>query len=173
MVLNPFRDSSWSDTLDFQADIPWQIRAARRRDVPALAELERITFRKPWTAAQLDEEFLHPERSFFLVAVGHQDGKEYLLGYISWWQILDQADILNVSVHPSWRRKGIAKGLLKTALAEMEEHGIRLVTLEVAKKKTEAQALYLNSGFIFVGEIKGYYPEYADDALLMNKSFEG
>ncbi len=172
MVLNPFLDSSWSDTLEYHANISWQIRKAVRRDVPALAELERITFRKPWSAKQLDEEFDHPERSFFLLASASRAHKEYILAYISWWQILDQADILNVSVHPGWRRKGIARALLNQALSEMEKDDIRLVTLEVAKKKKEAQGLYLSCGFSFVGEIKGYYPEYADDALLMSKSLQ-
>lgn len=168
MVLNPFNESNWSDKLDFDPDLKWYLRPARLQDVPALAELERITFRKPWTHSQLEEEFKHPERSFALLAVAHKDKHEYLLGYISWWQILGEADILNVSVHPAWRRRGIAKSLLDSALSQMREQGIASVTLEVAKRKTAARALYMNCGFRYVGEIKGYYPEYDDDALIMN-----
>lgn len=169
MVANPFLDEHWATSLAYSADYEIRVRIGKRADVPALAELERLTFRKPWTAKQLDDQIKEDWKSTYLLAVTALEGQEYLLAYISWWQILDQADILNLSVHPLWRRRGIAKALLARALEAMEATGIKKVTLEVAKKKTAAQALYLQNGFYFAGEIKNYYPEYDDDALIMNK----
>lgn len=172
MVANPFLDESWNDSLAYSPEHVVRLRIGERRDVPALAELERLTFRKPWSEKQLDDQIKDSWKSTYLLAVTTVEGKEYLLGYISWWQVLDQADILNVSVHPTWRRHGIARGLLSRSLIAMEENGVKRVTLEVAKKKTAAQALYLEAGFYFAGEIKNYYPEYDDNALLMSKDFE-
>ncbi len=172
MVVNPFLDENWADSLAYSPDYEVRLRLGKVQDVPALAELERLTFRKPWTPKQLEDQIKDDWKSTYLLAVTEVDGREYLLAYLSWWQILDEADILNVSVHPAWRRHGIARGLLNRALTAMKENGVKRVTLEVAKKKTAAQALYLGAGFYFAGEIKGYYPEYNDDALVMNKLFE-
>ncbi len=171
MVMNPYLDEYYDKDLKEPSEHEYIIRDAKRSDIPALARLEELCFRRPWTEAQLDSEMKKTNLSSFILAeIIHQE-ERYLLAYMSWWQIIDEAQILNVSVHPSWRRQGIARVLVQTAMTRMEENGVREVTLEVAKHKRGAQLLYEEAGFTVVGMIKDYYPEYADDALIMKRSF--
>ncbi len=145
----------------------YHIRRASAIDLDRLVDLEQKTFAVPWTRAQIASEISEPERSYYLIAALSSAEDAPLLGSISWRQVLDEADILNVAVDPSVQRQGIGRALLSAALSYMAERGVEKVTLEVAKKKTGAKALYLLAGFAVRGEIKDYYPEEDDDAWLM------
>ena len=57
----------------------------------------------------------------------------------------------NVAVHPEWQGRGIASGLMKTALETISAHGGRWVGLEVRADNYVAGRLYENFGFREVG----------------------
>lgn len=62
--------------------------------------------------------------------------------------------IANVAVHPDFRRRGIARGLLHEALDHIIGQGGRTVMLQVESDNDPAITLYLTSGFHIVGTIK-------------------
>lgn len=148
----------------------WELRTGLPEDVQALAELERICFRKPWSEDQIAGELAYPDRSFFLLATAIQDDIEILLGSISWRQVLDQVDIMNLAVRPQSRDLGIASSLLERAFQIMGRHGALFVTLEVASKNRAAIHLYQKNDFKAVGYVENYYPESDDDAILMSRT---
>jgi GNAT superfamily N-acetyltransferase len=53
----------------------------------------------------------------------------------------------NVCVHPDYRRRGIARVLMETALRDIRRHGGRWVGLEVRADNVEARRLYERMGF--------------------------
>jgi ribosomal protein S18 acetylase RimI-like enzyme len=55
--------------------------------------------------------------------------------------------IANVSVHPDYRRQGIAHALTEASLAFASERRVRSVWLQVDEGNDEAQRLYSNYGF--------------------------
>ena len=57
----------------------------------------------------------------------------------------------NVAVHPDWQGRGIASGLMKTALEAISARGGRWVGLEVRADNYVAGRLYENLGFREVG----------------------
>ncbi|GAB0115028.1 N-acetyltransferase GCN5 [Acidisoma sp. C75] len=79
---------------------------------------------------------------------------------------LDEAEILTLGVHPRARRKGIAGGLLRAAMAEAAQLGARSLFLEVAVGNVAARALYARAGFTEVGRRRAYYANGADALLL-------
>lgn len=87
-------------------------------------------------------------------------------GFCSWRQSApDEAEILNLAVDPSWRRRGVASALL-TAVAE-RAHGV--IFLEVAEPNAAAIALYRKHGWVEAGFRTGYYDHGTVNAVVMKK----
>ena len=57
-------------------------------------------------------------------------------------QVLDEADITNVAVLPSHRKKGIAGKLLKQLLEEAKKQNLHSIYLEVRASNIAAVTLY-------------------------------
>lgn len=78
----------------------------------------------------------------------------------------DLVEIDLVAVDPAHRRRGIARGLLESLMAEERAKGIETFRLELAERNDAARALYTGVGFVVVGRRPRYYPD-GDDALLL------
>lgn len=121
----------------------------------------------PWRLDQFADD-LRGERSLYFVA--ELPEVKQLAGFISCHQILDEVEITNLAVHPSWSRQGIAKALLATLFAEVASgEQLTKVFLEVRVSNEKAQRLYLGRGFKEISRRKHYYENPAEDALIMCK----
>jgi ribosomal-protein-alanine N-acetyltransferase len=81
--------------------------------------------------------------------------------------MVDDAHVTTISVHPEWRRRGIARQLM-LGLAEVAANvGARRMTLEVRPSNAAALALYGDLGFEVAGRRPGYYSDDGEDALVM------
>ena len=70
-----------------------------------------------------------------------------ILGYVLWWYVADEVHIVNLAVHPSVRRRGIARRLLFEVFARGLSRNMTIATLEVRTHNTAAIALYESLGF--------------------------
>ena len=135
--------------------------------VPQVAQLEKICFSDPWSEMSIAHE-LESLWSYWLVAV---DG-DTVAGYIGSQSSIDEADIMNVAVHPDYRRQGIAENLINTLVAELKKRGCHALLLEVRVSNTPAITLYEKLGFEQVGCRKNYYRNPKEDALILRKEWE-
>ena len=135
--------------------------------VPQVAQLEKICFSDPWSEMSIAHE-LESLWSYWLVAV---DG-DTVAGYIGSQSSIDEADIMNVAVHPDYRRQGIAENLINTLVAELKKRGCHALLLEVRASNTPAITLYEKLGFAQVGCRKNYYRNPKEDALILRKEWE-
>lgn len=94
--------------------------------------------------------------------------EQYVLGFVGFWILSDEAHITSISVRKSHFRRGIGEILLISAIELAAKMKARMVTLEVRVSNKEAQSLYLKYGFKRVGLRKGYYTDNKEDALLMS-----
>ncbi len=138
----------------------------RAEHVSAVAELEKICFSAPWSENSIMAE-LGSIWSYWLVAL---DGDK-LVGYIGSQTSFDEADVMNVAVHPDCRRRGIAEKLIHTLVAELTSRGVRALTLEVRASNDPAINLYEKLGFQQVGRRKNYYHNPKEDALILRKEW--
>jgi [ribosomal protein S18]-alanine N-acetyltransferase len=148
-----------------QAKARLTLRRMEPADVPAVVEIERASFPRPWGPQQFLKE-LQNEWSTLLLAL---DGDE-LCGFVLYWVVHDELHILNVACAPARRRQGIARTLLEEVEARARKASIALLTLEVRRSNTAAQALYEGLGYQKAGVRKKYYQEEGEDALVMNKA---
>ena len=71
------------------------------------------------------------------------------------------AEILNVIVHPKYRRLGKARYLIDKFEKEAKEEGSSKCFLEVAESNSRANKLYQSLNYLSVGKRKNYY-EFVD-----------
>lgn len=139
------------------------IRRMKVEDVPAAHEIDRLSFTLPWPERSLRFEVTDNPASRCWVA--DADGK--LVGLLILWKIVDEAHIATVATHPDFRRQGIAKRLLVTALDSAHGEGVQSALLEVRAGNMAAQAMYQKLGFEMVGRRERYYKDNFEDAILM------
>ena len=132
--------------------------------VSAVAQLEALCFRDPWSERSIASELTN-KLSCWLVAV--ENG--VVAGYIGSQTVLDESDMMNVAVHPDFRRRGIAEALVTALCDALKEKGSVSLTLEVRASNDPAQALYEKLDFEQVGRRPNYYRNPKEDALILRK----
>ena len=137
----------------------------REDHVSAIAELEALCFSDPWSEKSIAYE-LHNPLSLWLVA--EMDGR--VAGYIGSQTVPPESDVMNVAVHPDFRRQGIAEDLVNGLWAQLVQAGNTSLTLEVRASNAPAIALYEKLGFVQVGRRPNYYRNPREDALILRKS---
>lgn len=138
-----------------------RIRPMTAADLDALAELERVTFARPWSYDALAEELQNPLAVFF---VAEDAAAGDVLGYLGMHHILDEGAIDNLAVSPVRRRRGVGSALMRRAVGYAEEHRLRRLTLEVRVSNEPALALYRRFGFELDGVRPGFYDSPKEDA---------
>lgn len=68
-----------------------------------------------------------------------------------------EGEIVRMSVHRDYRRRGIARQLLAELVHFASEKGVRRMVVETSAKWTEAQNLYEASGFTFTHSASGTF----------------
>jgi ribosomal-protein-alanine N-acetyltransferase len=147
----------------------WLARATNE-DSTALAQLEAACHIHPWTEAQLREEVAYGSPNAVLVlrgAPGPGEGWRGIRAYSVHRVVVDEMHILNVAVAPEWRRRGLARWLLRFAMAHAVRGGARRAFLEVRRSNREALRLYEGLGFSRLAVRPGYYREPREDALVL------
>jgi ribosomal-protein-alanine N-acetyltransferase len=140
-------------------DVPCRTRPATRADLAAIARIESQSFSDPWPASAF-QGYLG---GCFLVA----ESPTGLLGYLVARVSADEGEILDVAVDPGARGRGVGRCLLASALADLEQRGVRHVYLEVRESNAVALRLYASMRFAPVGRRRGYYRQPAEDALIL------
>lgn len=135
--------------------------------VAQIVELEKICFSDPWSERSIASE-LDNQLAFWLVAT---EG-DTVAGYIGSQTVMDETDMMNVAVHPDFRRRGIAEALVNGLVDELKNKGSHCLTLEVRASNAPAIALYEKLGFSEIGRRKNYYRNPREDALILRKEWE-
>ena len=134
--------------------------------VPQITHLEAICFSDPWSENSIAQELTNP-LSFWLVAV--EDDK--VAGYIGSQTVMGETDMMNVAVHPDFRRRGVAEALILRLVEVLKTRQSHCLTLEVRASNTPAIRLYEKLGFSQVGKRPGYYRKPKEDALILRKGW--
>ncbi len=139
------------------------IAPATLADIEAVAQLEVIAFADPWTR-QAFEAALRERHARFRVAHA-ADG--LLAGYLVAWFVLDEGEIANLAVVPTSRRRGVARALLESIIAEARASRIARLFLEVRESNAAARALYVSMGFTPIARRPRYYRKPVEDAIVL------
>jgi ribosomal-protein-alanine N-acetyltransferase len=137
---------------------------ASEQDLDAVLAIETASFTSPWTREMYLAELQNVGMSFCYLA---RDESARVVGFCSFWRVLDELHINNLAVHPSVRRRGIGASLLSFVLNEGARMGARRATLEVRRSNDAARHLYERLGFAAAGVRRAYYSNPVEDALVL------
>ena len=147
-----------------KAPQPVIVATMDRADIDAVMEIERLSFRSPWSREAISEEL---DRSWARVDVVRDTTGGEIVAFANYWLVADELHILNIATHPQLRRRGHATRLLAHMIDVARAVPCRLVTLEVRRSNTAAQRLYRRFAFRAVGVRPNYYAEDQEDAIVM------
>jgi [ribosomal protein S18]-alanine N-acetyltransferase len=152
-----------------QADSAALFRAGRPSDASAIRSI--LLLSKLSAPAVGDfERVTHSRIGEVLTFVVEERGQ--VVGVLQWRNLGEEAEILDVAVHPDHRCQGHASFLLKNFLQHISQSSVQRLFLEVRESNTAAIALYKKLGFQISGRRTNYYRNPEENALLMSLSLQ-
>jgi ribosomal-protein-alanine N-acetyltransferase len=133
------------------------IRRARREDLDAVAEIQRLSLP---SASWRVEDYLNYD---FTVAVGPNGVAGFVVARET---TPDEVEILNLAVAPAYRRQRIGIRLMNHLLAASASSFF----LEVRESNTAARTLYEKLGFHEAGRRRNYYHDPQETAIVMRRT---
>lgn len=141
---------------------PVDVRRLTYADLPLVTAIERRSFPTPWSLAMFVLELSKPSGICLAALRGDE-----LVGYLVCSRYDTVWHVMNVSVDPGHRRRGIATELLERLFAAVPDPASAQFTLEVRESNRGAMALYDALGFREAGVRRRYYQDNGEDALIM------
>jgi [ribosomal protein S18]-alanine N-acetyltransferase len=140
------------------------IRKMMLDDIPAVVQLDQVSFSLPW-----------PERSFRFEVIDNPASRCWVAeidrrvaGMVVAWLFVNEVHIATIATHPDFRRLGIGSRLLSHTLLQALEEGARSSFLEVRESNLAAREMYRKFGYEEAGRRRRYYRDNDEDAILMS-----
>lgn len=131
-------------------------------DLPEVAGIELESFTTPWPETLFYNE-IHKQRAIAKTArIGGR-----VMGYICAEQIIDEGHILDLAVHPGFRRRGIAARLVDEIINCLRNNKCGIIFLETRASNDAATRLYERFEFKVLARRKKYYTSPVEDAVIM------
>jgi len=131
------------------------LRSARPRDLERLWRLDQLCFERGIAYSRRAlRRFLEMARTECVVAERGRELRGFALGYPD---PPDQAHVVTLDVHPSFRRRGLGRLLIESLLERFTAAGADRAVLEVDVRNGGAIAFYRVLGFRESGRLASYY----------------
>ena len=135
-----------------------------KKDYHKILKIEKTLFINPMTLTELSN--FSKQEWFYIWKI--DIGK--IIGYVSFFEIKDEAEIIKIGIEKSYQRKNYGSHVI----SEMKRIGIKKIFLEVSVENIKAINFYLKNGFYKTGIRKGYYKKKNNirvDAFIFSLEF--
>jgi ribosomal-protein-alanine N-acetyltransferase len=149
--------------------LSFSLRPASIDDIAKLVEIDARVNPAPWTAKNFEAELEKPYAQTLVISDDETD--EIIAGYIVFWVMLDDCQILNIATDLPYRGLGFAKRMVRQACQNAIKNGLKSASLDVRKSNLPAIQLYQGLGFSISSIRKGFYSN-GEDAYQMTNSLE-
>lgn len=138
------------------------IRQMGQTDMEAVVAIEALNSKSPWSENQFHQCIRWTQVMVL---------ENTVVGFAVVVEVVDQAELQNISLHPDHVGVGLGSEFLDTVIERLPAQ-INQIYLEVRVSNFSAIRLYSKAGFAEIGQRRGYYAtEYGrEDALLMSRS---
>ena len=94
--------------------------------LPQVHEIEKLSFPSPWSLNALQSEIKNPVSHLWVIK-----RQEVLSGYICFWILKKEVQVLSLAVHPRDRGKGLGHYLMEKMIEKVVSKGVPYIWLEV------------------------------------------
>ncbi len=139
------------------------IREFKRPDIKRVLEIEIESFEDPYPPSIIID--IYNLGAGFLVA----QHDNIVVGYIIFWiRYEDEGHIISLAIDKKYRKKGIARELVKNVVDIFIKCNVNEIKLEVRTGNKGARNFYQKMGFQEKKRLEDYY-EDGEDAVIMEK----
>jgi ribosomal-protein-alanine N-acetyltransferase len=150
--------------------LPLTVRKMEESDLDEILTLESSSSLTPWSRPLFLEEMAHPHGHCFSMTL-HADPGPRIVAYLCFRAMGDESELLNLTVHPDYRRRGLARHLMAFYIDFCRREKVRKSFLEVAAGNEAALGLYRSFDYRPTGKRPRFYLGRFD-ALIMEKEIQ-
>lgn len=144
------------------------------KDLDEVISIEKQSHVSPWTIGNFTDSLHAGYWAYSLRQLAVDDeARDPLLGYCVLMPVLEELQLLNITIAPDFQRRGLARKILRVIQDAAQSKSFTDIFLEVRVSNLPAISLYQTMAYQEVGRRKDYYPlpnGQREDALLMKKS---
>jgi len=148
----------------------WEKSVIHKMDIEDLDEvftIEAASSQAPWSKNSFAKEIQNPFAHCFVMKRENGSGQR-VIGFICFRNVVEESELLDIAVHPDYRKMGIGKKLMQFYINFSRRRGIHTFYLEVNASNRSAIQLYQAFAYQSSGVRKKFY-QGKSDALLMRK----
>lgn len=142
------------------------MKPPQSQQLTQIVDLDKSCLGGLWSLEGYQRELDSPNSSFLAVSMATSEN-ENIIGCGCFWEILEEAHITLLMVHPDYQGRGLGQLLLYSLLKDALRRQLERATLEVRASNEVALSLYQQFGFKIAGRRKGYYQSTGEDALVL------
>ncbi len=131
-------------------------------DLKAIVAIEHASYSTPWNKDQLETMLIEPEVEGWGLYVGGKIQAYAIIRYRTRHAYLE-----TLTVHPKYRRQGMATDLMHEVFDRALQHRSRSLVLEVHETNLAAQLFFGKMGFTVTKVLHKYYEDEADAYLFV------
>ena len=135
------------------------------KDLEDVYQIEKLSNPTPWSQASFSDCL----KGFYQNLIITLDSET--IAFCIMTINFTESHLLNISVHPNYRHKGIGEILLKISEKKSINKGVSDIFLEVRESNKNAISFYKKNGYKYVGIRKNYYKNSPgrEDGLIFTK----
>jgi ribosomal-protein-alanine N-acetyltransferase len=147
----------------------WDLRDMHENDLSEVISLVSNASEFPWKPGNIIDS-LHSSLDASFVLCERRSG--LILAYAVLHFIIDESQLLNLSVLKEYQGEGLGTALLQQLMLLAQSRNSQQMLLEVRASNAVAIRIYEKQGFKKIAERKAYYPSEGgrEDALLYSRS---
>jgi ribosomal-protein-alanine N-acetyltransferase len=146
----------------------WNIRKMIPEDLDEVLTIEASASPTPWSKNMFIEEIQNPTSGCFVMKT-EIGSKQPVISFICFRNIAGESELINIAVHPHYRRLGAGRKLMEFYIEFSSRRGSRAFYLEVNSSNRSAIRLYQSFSYQSFGVRKKFYQEKFDALLMLKK----
>ena len=146
----------------------WNIQKMISQDLDEVLAIEASASSTPWSKKMFSEEMQNPGSCCFVIKI-EIELKQPIIGFICFRNMAEESELLNIAVHPHYRRLGIGRKLMQFYIDFSSQRGVKTFYLETNSSNEPAIHLYQRFSYQSFGMRKKFYQNQFDALLMMKK----
>lgn len=145
------------------------IRPLIKNDLPRVISIEQANQLFPWSEEIFQRYLMTAAIKGFVL-----EEQNFIVGFIILKSVVDECEILNISIDPLYQRQGYGHRLLEYVIQEYQLKQNQTLFLEVRASNFKAIHLYEKNSFEKIAVRKSYYPtiDGREDAWILKRTFK-